>query len=85
MRSRKLNRRIDSIETSNLSGYLLQTKIVLTTPLYISITFGLCSIYFIVTGIQFWMTKYLIEILEGEPIVVNTIFSVISITAPLML
>ena len=83
MRSRKLNRRIDSIETSNLSGYLLQTKIVLTTPLYISITFGLCSIYFIVTGIQFWMTKYLIEILEGEPIVVNTIFSVISITAPL--
>ena len=83
MRNRKHSPRIDSVETSNLSGYLLQTKIVLTTPLYISITLGLCSIYFIVTGIQFWMTKYLIEILEGEPIVVNTIFSVISITAPL--
>jgi MFS family permease len=84
MKSRKFNPRIDSIETSNLGRYLLQTKIVLTTPLYISITLGLCSIYFIVTGIQFWMTKYLIEILEGEPLLVNTIFSIISVTAPLL-
>ena len=83
MKNRKFNPRIDSIETSNLGRYLLQTKIVLTTPLYISITLGLCSIYFIVTGIQFWMTKYLIEILEGEPLLVNTIFSIISVTAPL--
>ncbi len=84
MKSRKFNPRIDSIETSNLGRYLLQTKIVLTTPLYISITLGLCSIYFIVTGIQFWMTKYLIEILEGEPLLVNIIFSIISVTAPLL-
>ena len=83
VRNRKFNPRIDSIETSNLGRYLLQAKIVLTTPLYISITLGLCSIYFIVTGIQFWMTKYLIEILGGEPILVNTIFSIISVTAPL--
>ena len=41
------------------------------------------SIYFIVTGIQFWITKYLIEILSVEPIIVNIIFSIISITAPL--
>ncbi len=84
VRNRKFNPRIDSIETSNLGRYLLQAKIVLTTPLYISITLGLCSIYFIVTGIQFWMTKYLIEILEGEPLLVNTIFSIISVTAPLL-
>ena len=83
MSKRKLNPRIDSIETSNIYGFLFQTKQVLTTPLYVSITCGLCSIYFIVTGIQFWMTKYLIEILEAEPLLVNVIFSVISITAPL--
>ena len=83
VRNRKYNPRIDSVETANITGYLFQTKKVLTTPLYISITFGLCSIYFIVTGIQFWMTKYLIEILEAEPLLVNTIFSIISITAPL--
>jgi len=83
MSRRKLNPRIDSIETSNIHGFLFQAKQVLTTPLYVSITCGLCSIYFIVTGIQFWMTKYLIEILEAEPLLVNIIFSVISITAPL--
>ena len=83
MSKRKLNPRIDSIETSNIHGFLFQTKQVLTTPLYVSITCGLCSIYFIVTGIQFWMTKYLIEILEAEPLLVNIIFSIISITAPL--
>ena len=83
IRNRKYNPRIDSIETSNISGYLLQTKIVLSTPLYISITLGMCSIYFIVTGIQLWMTKYLIEILEAEPLLVNTVYSIISITAPL--
>ena len=83
MSKRKFNPRIDSIETSNIHGFLFQTKIILTTPLYISITLGLCSIYFIVTGIQFWMTKYLIEILEAEPLLVNIIFSIISITAPL--
>ena len=83
IRNRKFNPRIDSIEASNLGGYLHQTKIVLTTPLYISITLALCSIYFIVTGIQLWMTKYLIEILEEEPLLVNTIFSTISVTAPL--
>ena len=81
--SRKFDPRIDSIETGNLGRYLLQTKTVLTTPLYVSITLGMCAIYFIVTGIQFWMTKYLIEILELEPLLVNIIFSTISITAPL--
>ena len=81
--SRKFDPRIDSVETGNLSRYLMQTKTVLTTPLYVSITFGMCGIYFIVTGIQFWMTKYLIEILDLEPLLVNIIFSAISITAPL--
>ena len=81
--SKKYDPRIDSIETGNLGRYLYQTKIVLTTPLYVTITLGMCGIYFIVTGIQFWMTKYLIEILDIEPLLVNIIFSGISVTAPL--
>ena len=75
--------RIDTIEISNLGRYSLQAKTVLTNKLYVSITLAMTSIYFIVTGIQFWITKYLIEILSVEPIVVNIIFSIISITAPL--
>ena len=75
--------RIDTIEISNLGRYSMQAKTVLTNKLYVSITLAMTSIYFIVTGIQFWITKYLIEILSVEPIVVNIIFSIISITAPL--
>ena len=81
--SRRVDSRIDSVEVGNLGRYFLQTKTVLSTPLYVSITFGMCSIYFIVTGIQFWMTEYLIAILDIDPLLVNILFSIISITAPL--
>ena len=75
--------RIDTVELGNLGFYFFQAKTILKNKLYILITLAITSIYFIVTGIQFWITKYLIEILEVEPIVVNIIFSIISITAPL--
>ncbi len=44
----------------------------------------MCSIYFIVTGIQFWMTEYLVDILQVEPVTVNLVFSLCSVTAPLL-
>jgi len=81
--SRKHDLRIDTIELGNIGRYYLQAKTVLTNKLYVLITLSLTCIYFIVTGIQFWITKYLIEILNVEPIVVNVIFAIISITAPL--
>ena len=81
--SRKHDPRIDTIELGNIGRYYLQAKTVLTNKLYVLITLSLTCIYFIVTGIQFWITKYLIEILNVEPIVVNVIFAIISITAPL--
>ena len=40
--------------------------------------------YFIVTGIQFWMTSYLIDILGNDPIIVLLTFSVCSKSAPLL-
>ena len=81
--SKKHDPRIDTIELGNLGRYFLQTKIILSNKLYILLTLTMTSIYFIVTGIQFWITKYLIEILDIQPIVVNIIFALISITAPL--
>lgn len=39
--------------------------------------------FFIVTGIQFWMTIYLIEILGNDPFHVVLIYSAVSVTAPL--
>ena len=56
---------------------------MLLNSLYISVTLALCSMYFIVTSIQFWLTAYLIDILNYQPITVLILFSVCSITAPL--
>jgi len=39
--------------------------------------------YFISSGIQFWMTSYLIDILDNDPFKVVIIFSIVSITGPL--
>jgi len=75
--------RMDVVETSNLKNYCNQVYEVMSNPLYITTTMALCSIYFIVTGIQFWMTNYLIDILGNDPILVIVIFSIVSITAPL--
>jgi sugar phosphate permease len=81
--ARRHDPRVDTIELDNLGRYLLQAKLVMKNKLYVALTLGMSSIYFIVTGIQFWITKYLIEILKADQLVVNITFSLISITAPL--
>ena len=74
---------LDTIKTDDLTKYLVEAKEVLLNSLYISVTLALCSMYFIVTSIQFWLTAYLIDILNYQPITVLILFSVCSITAPL--
>jgi len=43
----------------------------------------LCSLYFVVTGIQFWMTAYCIKVLDADPGLVTVAYSLVSITAPI--
>ncbi len=87
--SEELSRRMpDILEDSfvRISGcqkFILQAKYVITNSVYLSVICALCSIYFIVTGIQFWMTAYLIEVIEGDPVHVVIIFSFTTVTAPL--
>ena len=52
--------------------------------IYIWVGLALCSMYFISSGIQFWMTSYLIDILENDAFKVVIVFSIVSITGPLM-
>lgn len=73
--SRKIDPRIDSKETKNLGKQFFQGKTLLAASLYVS-TFGIYAIYSIVTGVQFLVTKYIIAILEIEPLLVNIIFLV---------
>ena len=65
-------------------NFLKKSIKILSNPIYISMTFGLCSVYFIVTNIQFWMTAYLIDIIGANPLLVVSVFSFSSITAPLL-
>ena len=44
---------------------------------------SLCCLYFVVTGIQFWMTAYLIKVLDEDPTLVTIVYSLCSITAPI--
>ena len=57
---------------------------MLSNWIYIWVALALCSMYFISSGIQFWMTSYLIDILDNDPFKVVLLFSVVSITGPLM-
>jgi MFS family permease len=77
------DKRLDVIQTKNIRNYCGQVIDILCNPLYMTTCLALCSIYFILTGIQFWMTIYLTDILGNDPIIVMIIFSLVSITAPL--
>lgn len=81
--SRRPENRLDTVKTSDFNLYCIQAKEVLSNYLYIWVCLGLCSMYFIVTGIQFWITSYLIDYLGNDPVQVIFIFSFISFTAPL--
>jgi len=75
--------RINSKPKLNCSKYIKKSINILSNPIYLSMTFGLCSVYFIVTNIQFWMTAYLIDIIGANPLIVVSVFSFTTITAPL--
>jgi hypothetical protein len=43
---------------------------------------SLCVAYFIVTGVQFWISNYMETVLHKPLPLVNTVFSIVSISAP---
>ena len=58
-------------------------RLLLTTPLYISTVFALCSIYFVVTTLQLWVTPYLrLPPAQADMNVIVSAFGFTSATAP---
>jgi len=43
---------------------------------------SISSLYFIVTGIQYWMTDYLRNVMKQDKNIVFLTYSILSITAP---
>ena len=56
---------------------------LLNNKIFVLITVSLCSLYFVVTGIQFWGTKYMMDVLEADHLVVLIVFVLLCTTAPL--
>ena len=56
----------------------------MTNQVFIFVTLSLCSVYFVVSGIQFWTTAYLIKVLKLDKTVVMLSFTGCCITAPMV-
>eukprot|EP01134_Creolimax_fragrantissima_P001640 CFRG1640T1 len=60
-----------------------QSKYLLFNGLFLSCMGALCALYFVVTGLQMWITRYFTEFIGSDPFVVTIAFSVVSATGPL--
>ncbi|KAA0154239.1 hypothetical protein FNF29_02461 [Cafeteria roenbergensis] len=67
-------------EISLLEG----TAALLCNRIFMLLTVGLTGLYFVVTGIQFWISDYLIKDIGADPAAVVAGFAVTSLTAPTM-
>ena len=45
--------------------------------------FSLTGLFYIVTGIQFWLNDYILNVLDIEPHKANIFFIVVAFTAPI--
>ena len=63
-------------------GTCRQIGMLLCSPLYVLLTLALCFLYFVVTGIQFWITDYLHEVVGEPKEKVLTAFAITSCTGP---
>jgi hypothetical protein len=57
-------------------------KIISTNCDYLKLCLGLSGLYFVVTGLQYWIPDYMTTILQGDPKLVTIYFVIISFTAP---
>ena len=57
---------------------------LLNSPVYVCLTFSLASLYFTVTGVQYWGTAYMTLVLHGNPGLASSLFIGVAATGPVM-
>lgn len=72
----------DSTEELSEISYLNAIRVISAKPKFILSMFSISAVYFVVTGIQFWISDYLILVLDVENGKVFSMFAFVSITAP---
>merc|ERR1712032_901287 len=50
--------------------------------LFMSTTFGLCCLFFVMTGVQFWVSKFFEVCFDKPAALVETLFIVVASSAP---
>ncbi|CAD8099980.1 unnamed protein product [Paramecium primaurelia] len=70
------------LQQSPNKTYWQMMKELYSIKLWLCCTIVISILYFIVTGIQFWMTDYMIKEMHQEKQTVNIVFAIVSITAP---
>lgn len=78
----KLSINEDDEEITDKLTYFDYIKILWTKKVYIYTMFAISSLYFVITGIQFWISDYLRTVLGQEKEKVFMSFALISITGP---
>jgi len=61
-----------------------QIGLLLRNPIFMCASFCVCTAFFIVVGIQFWGTSYMIITMEASPNNAMITYSFVTITAPLL-
>ncbi|EUD67983.1 hypothetical protein C922_01595 [Plasmodium inui San Antonio 1] len=69
-------------KTNILRKTLKEVKKLLNNKLYIIITLGMSNLYFVVTGIQFWITEYMSVVLLTEKMKIVTVSTLCFLTSP---
>ncbi|VTZ68381.1 major facilitator superfamily domain-containing protein, putative [Plasmodium chabaudi chabaudi] len=69
-------------KTNVLKKTFKEVKKLLNNKLYIIITLGMSNLYFVVTGIQFWITEYMSVVLLTEKMKIVTVSTLCFLTSP---
>lgn len=63
-------------------SYIKRVRSIFRRPVFVLSMMTISSIYFVVTGVQFWISDYMIMALGATQGKVFTVFALVSITAP---
>ncbi|SBS92979.1 sugar transporter, putative [Plasmodium ovale curtisi] len=69
-------------KTNVLKKTFKEVKKLLSNKIYIIITLGMSNLYFVVTGIQFWITEYMSVVLLTEKMKIVTVSTLCFLTSP---
>jgi len=69
-------------DIANQNGYFHQLGKLLTNPIYMATIIAISGLYFVVTGIQYWISDYLRNVLHAPASSIFVVYLIVSLTAP---